>query len=101
MNKYKGFLFVSGLIPDVNEATGEIKSMDEPRNVESIAEKVATLLGVLSSDVSPASPTSAFIGFATKQEAKDAISKAKNGHRPLLCRRYRPTSKVAHLAAFS
>jgi hypothetical protein len=73
VNKYKGFLFVSGLVPDVNEATGEIKSMDEPRNVESIAEKVATLLGVLSSDVSPASPTSAFIGFATKKEAKDAM----------------------------
>ncbi|KAL7442045.1 hypothetical protein ACHAXM_011272 [Skeletonema potamos] len=79
VNKYKGFLFVSGLIPDVNEATGEIKSMDEPRNVESIAEKVATLLGVLSSDVSPASPTSAFIGFATKQEAKDAmVQKARH-----------------------
>lgn len=74
VNKYKGFLFVSGLIADVNEGTGEIESMDEPRNVQSIAEKVATLFGVLSTDVSPASPTSAFIGFATKKEAKDAMA---------------------------
>ncbi len=73
VNKYKGFLFVSGLVPDVNEGTGKIESLDEPRNVESVAEKVATLFGVLSADVSPASATTAFIGFATKKEAKHAM----------------------------
>eukprot|EP00984_Skeletonema_dohrnii_P015079 scaffold6456_cov98-Skeletonema_dohrnii-CCMP3373.AAC.5 len=73
VNKYKGFLFVSGLVPHVNEGTGEIESLDEPRNVQSIAEKVATLFGVLSTDVSPASPTTAFIGFTTKKEAKNAM----------------------------
>lgn len=79
VNKYKGFLFVSGLVPDVEEGTGEVKSFDVPANVESVAQRVAKLFGVLSHDVSPASPSSAFIGFATKNEAKDAmVQKARH-----------------------
>jgi hypothetical protein len=40
---------------------------------QSIAEAAAKLFGVNSMDVAPASPTCAFVGFATKLEAKNAM----------------------------
>jgi hypothetical protein len=93
VNKYKGYLFVSGFVPDVDEVTGEIKSLDEPRNVQSVAEKVAALFGVLSDNVSPASPTSAFIGFVTKKEAKDVMARSESAshlmvEHPVALRKY-------------
>jgi len=73
VNKYKGYLFVTGLVPHLDSATGEVQEFDETLHKQSIAEDVAKLFGVTSMDVSPASPTSAFVGFGTKLEAKKAM----------------------------
>lgn len=73
VNGYKGFLYITGLVPQVDEATGAIKDFGDPLHKNSIAENVAKLFGVSSMDVAPASSTSAFVGFATKLDAKKAM----------------------------
>jgi hypothetical protein len=73
VDKYKGFLFVSGLVPHMDDATGEVQDFEDVMHQQSISEKVAKMFGVTSVDVSPATPTSAFVGFATKLEAKTAM----------------------------
>eukprot|EP00956_Cyclotella_meneghiniana_P035390 scaffold114357_cov81-Cyclotella_meneghiniana.AAC.6 len=73
VNSYKGFLYVTGLVPHIDETTGAIKDLEDNMHKQSIADKVAKLFGVTSMDVRPASPTSAFVGFATKLDAKHAM----------------------------
>lgn len=73
VQKYKGYLFVTGLVPHLDEATGGMLAFDDALHKQSIAEDVAKLFGISSMDVSPASPTSAYIGFGTKLEAKKAM----------------------------
>lgn len=73
VNKYKGYLFVTGLVPHLDSSTGEVQDFDDTLHKQSIAEDVAKLFGVTSMDVSPASATSAFVGFGTKLEAKKAM----------------------------
>ena len=72
VESYKGFLYVSGLLPTV-DGDGELVGADDPVNRQTISERAALLAGVKSTDVSPAGPTSAFVGFGTKLEAKDAM----------------------------
>lgn len=73
VNKYKGYLFVTGLVPHLDDETGEVQDFGEELNRQTIAEDVAKLFGVTSMDVSPASPTSAYVGFDTKLKAKQAM----------------------------
>ena len=73
VKKYKGYLFVTGLVPHLDEETGEVKDFEDVSHQQTIAEDVAKLFGITSMDVSPASPTSAYIGFATKLDAKQAM----------------------------
>ncbi len=73
VQKYKGYLFVTGLVPHLDVATGGVLAFDDALHKQSIAEDVAKLFGISSMDVSPASPTSAYIGFGTKLEAKKAM----------------------------
>ncbi|KAL7434422.1 hypothetical protein ACHAXH_005392 [Discostella pseudostelligera] len=73
VKKYKGYLYVTGLVPHLDEITGEVLAFDDALHKQSIAEDVAKLFGRSSMDVSPASPTSAYIGFGTKLEAKKAM----------------------------
>ena len=72
LDGYKGFLYVSGLLPTVDDE-GEMVGIEDPMNRQTVSERAALLAGVRSTDVSPAGPTSAFIGFKTKVEAKDAM----------------------------
>ena len=74
VNRYKGYLFVTGLVPRLDEGTGEALDFDDPLHRQSIAEDVAGLFGMSSVDVCPASSTSAFVGFGTKLEAKKAMT---------------------------
>ena len=74
VNRYKGYLFVTGLVPRLDEGTGEALDFDDPLHRQSIAENVAGLFGMSSVDVCPASSTSAFVGFGTKLEAKKAMT---------------------------
>jgi len=78
VNKYKGFLFVSGLVPHLDEKTGDVLEFDDPLHQQSISEAAAKVFGVTTLDVSPATPTSAFVGFATKNDAKEALINALN-----------------------
>ena len=73
VDSYKGFLYVTGLVPQIDEKTGSIKDFDDPLHQNSISETVAKLFGVKSVDVAPASTTSAFVGFPTKLDAKNAM----------------------------
>ena len=73
VNKFKGYLFVTGLVPHRDKTSGEVLNFDDALHKQSIAEDVARLFGISSMDVSPASPTSAYIGFGTKLEAKNAM----------------------------
>lgn len=73
VKKYKGYLYVTGLVPHLDETTGKVLAFDDALHKQSIAEDVAKLFGRSSMDVSPASPTSAYIGFGTKLEAKQAM----------------------------
>ena len=73
VNRYKGYLFVTGLVPHLDEKTGEALDFEDPLHRQSIAEDVAKLFRGSSVDVCPASSTSAFIGFATKLDAKKAM----------------------------
>jgi hypothetical protein len=77
VNSYKGFLYVSGLVPQIDESTGSIKDFEDPLHKQTIAENVARLFGKAGVDVSPASPTSAFVGFDTKLNAKNAMMKCE------------------------
>jgi hypothetical protein len=86
VNRYKGYLFVTGLVPHFDEKTGEPLNFDDLLHRQSISEDVAKLFGTgcSSMDVYPASPTSAYIGFATKVDAKNAmieLSAAENDSR--------------------
>jgi len=74
VERYRGYLYVTGLLPEVDDE-GNALGADHPMNGQSIREKAAEVLGVRSADVSPASATSAFVGFATKLNAKDAMSR--------------------------
>lgn len=80
VKKYKGFLFVSGLVPHL-ESSGEVKDFDDVLHKQSISEDVAKLFGVKSLDVWPATTTSAFVGFGTKLEAKAAMIDSTNDDR--------------------
>ena len=73
VNSYKGFLYITGLVPQIDEATGAMQDFDDPLHKQTIAEAAAKLFGVNSLDVAAASPTSAFVGFATKLDAKNAM----------------------------
>jgi hypothetical protein len=73
VHRYKGYLFVTGLVPHLDAKSGEALDFEDPLHRQSIAEDVAKLFGGSSVDVCPASPTSAFIGFATKLDAKKAM----------------------------
>lgn len=86
VNRYKGYLFVTGIVPHLDEKTGEPLNFDDLLHRQSISEDVAKLMstGCSSMDVYPASPTSAYIGFATKLDAKNAmieLSAAENDSR--------------------
>ncbi|KAL7517083.1 hypothetical protein ACHAWX_002032 [Stephanocyclus meneghinianus] len=78
VNGYKGFLYVSGLVPEIDDVTGEIKDFDAPLHKQSISETVAKLFGVNALHVAPTSPTSAFVGFASKLDAKHAMINCEN-----------------------
>ena len=83
VNRYKGYLFVTGLVPHLDEKTGETLNFDDLLHRQSISEDVAKLFstaGCSSIDVFPASPTSAYIGFATKLDAKNAMIEVSAGN---------------------
>lgn len=73
VEKYKGYLFVTGLVPRMDGKTGEVQDFEGVSHQQTIAEDVAKIFGVMAGDVSPASPTSAYIGYATKLDAKKAM----------------------------
>lgn len=78
VNGHKGFLYVTGLVPQIDDATGAVKDFEDPLHKNSIADTVSKLFGVNALDVSPASSTSAFVGFATKLDAKNAMMNCEN-----------------------
>lgn len=74
---HKGFVYVDGLSPEMDDSTGEMTSVDlkdDPLLKQTIAERVAEIFGVSSLDVAAATPTSAYVGFATKKEARGAMA---------------------------
>lgn len=76
VKKYKGYLFVTGLIPHLDKETGEVMDFNDVLHKQSISESVAKMFeesGINSLDVSPATATSAYIGFVTKLDAKNAM----------------------------
>ena len=81
VDRYKGYLFVTGLVPHLDDSTGEVKDIDEVTHRQTVEEEVAKLFeGVKSVDVWPATSTSAYVGFKTKLNAKKAmIDSAKKG----------------------
>jgi len=82
VNKYKGYLFLSGLVPHLESPGGEVKDFDDARHKQDIMEAAAKLFeGVNSTDVWPATPTSAFVGFDTKLKAKAAMISSAEGDR--------------------
>lgn len=68
-------------MPHLDTDTGEVQDFDVELNKQAISEDVATLFGVTSMDVRPATPTSAFVGFSTKLEAKTAMINSANDGR--------------------
>jgi len=82
VERYRGYLFVSGLVPQWDDGTGEVKEFENDQmHKQTMEESVAKLFGVTSLDVWPATPTSAFVGFPTKLEAKTAMMKSASDDR--------------------
>lgn len=82
VNRYKGYLFVGGLVPHLEEGgSGEAKDFDDVLHQQSMKEVVAKLFGVNAMDVSPATTTSAYVGFTTKLDAKKAMIDSANDDR--------------------
>ncbi|KAL7548035.1 hypothetical protein ACHAWF_011334 [Thalassiosira exigua] len=79
VEKYKGYLFVEGLVPDIDGATGEVQDFQDELHKQSIAKKAAEIFGVKTMDVCPATPTSAYVGFKKKLEAKKAMIACAEG----------------------